>query len=86
MVALYTNTRELLRLKEHNREGDKVNMCQAITEMLQDERAEGLNQGIEVFILDNIEENIPMERICEKLQRRFGLTVTEAEEVYRKYS
>lgn len=90
MVALYTNTRELLRLKEQNREGDKVNMCQAITEMLQDERAEGraegLNQGIEVFILDNIEENVPMERVCEKLQRRFGLSVMEAEGVYRKYS
>ena len=49
-------------------------------------RAEGLNHGIEMFIQDNIEENIPMERVCEKLQRRFGLTVTEAEEVYRKYS
>ncbi len=36
-------------------------------------------QGIEAFILDNLEENIPRDRIVEKLIRRFSMTPEEAE-------
>lgn len=46
MVALYTNSIELLELKKRNREGDGVNMCQAIKEMLEDERTEGRAEGV----------------------------------------
>lgn len=45
MVALYTNSTELLELKKQTKEGDKVNMCQAIKEMMEDERAEGRAEG-----------------------------------------
>ena len=45
----------------------------------------GVEEGIKVFILDNIEENIPKERIIEKLQRRFDLTEEQALEKYEKY-
>ena len=45
----------------------------------------GIEEGIKVFILDNIEENIPKERIIEKLQRRFDLTEEQALEKYEKY-
>ena len=45
----------------------------------------GVEEGIKVFILDNIEENIPKERIIEKLQRRFDLTEEQAVEKYEKY-
>ena len=38
----------------------------------------GIEQGIQAMILDNIEENIPLERICEKLQRRFEIREQEA--------
>ena len=41
--------------------------------------AEGRTQGIEAFILDNLEENIPRDRIVEKLIRRFSMTPEEAE-------
>ena len=47
--------------------------------------SEGVEEGIKVFILDNIEENIPKERIIEKLQRRFDLTEEQAVEKYEKY-
>ncbi len=46
MVALYTNSTELVERKNQNKEGDGVNMCQAIKEMLQDERAEGHAKNI----------------------------------------
>ncbi len=45
MVALYTNSTELMEQKNHNKKGNGVNMCQAIKEMLQDERAEGHAEG-----------------------------------------
>ena len=46
---------------------------------------EGIEEGIKVFILDNIEENIPKERIIEKLHRRFDLTEEQAVDKYEKY-
>ena len=46
--------------------------------------AEGITQGIEAFILDNLEENIPRGRIIDKLIRRFSLSREEAERCYRR--
>jgi len=45
MIALYTKSKELLEIKNENREGESVNMCQAIKEMLEDERSEGRAEG-----------------------------------------
>jgi len=45
MIALYTKSKELLEIKNENREGESVNMCQAIKEMLEDERSEGRTEG-----------------------------------------
>ena len=47
---------------------------------------QGMKQGIEAFILDNLEENIPKERILEKLQRRFHIREDEAREFIDKYA
>ena len=59
------------------------------SEGIQVGRSEGIqlgrSEGIKAFILDNIEENIPKERIIEKLQRRFDLTEEQAVEKYEKY-
>ena len=46
--------------------------------------AEGRTQGIEAFILDKLEENIPRGRIIDKLIRRFSLSREEAERCYRR--
>ena len=40
--------------------------------------------GIEAFILDNLEENIPRGRIIDKLIRRFSLSREDAERCYRR--
>ena len=47
--------------------------------------AQGIEQGIEVFVLDNLEENIPKERIIEKLQNRFEMSQTKAESYVERY-
>ena len=43
----------------------------------------GMEQGIKILVLDNLEEGISKERICEKLQIRFGLEKDQAEEYIR---
>ena len=44
-----------------------------------------LADGINESTLDNIEENIPKERILEKLRRRFNITMEQALDMYEKY-
>ena len=46
----------------------------------------GIEEGIKALIIDNMEENIPNERIIKKLIRHFSLTKEKSEEYYTKYS
>lgn len=46
---------------------------------------EGMEQGIKLFIQDNMEEGIPHERIIEKLQTRFKMDPDSAEKYYDRY-
>lgn len=45
----------------------------------------GLQEGILIFILDNLEEGTPAERIVQKLQKRFSLSQEEALEYFYKF-
>ena len=83
----YTNDTAMLEKLEalENKEGE-ISMCQAIREIMEDCRIEGLQQGIRIFILDNQEEQIPRERIVLKLQRRFALNEEEANSYYEQYA
>ena len=47
---------------------------------------EGIEIGIEQFILDNLEENVSKERILGKLSRRFKLTAQKANMYYKRYA
>ncbi len=47
VIAEHIKTTELLKIKEYNRDGGKIDMCGAIAELIQEGRIEGLNQGIE---------------------------------------
>ena len=42
-------------------------------------RSEGLKTGIEALISDNLEEEVPEERILDKLMRRFSLNRDQAQ-------
>ncbi len=79
MVALYTNSTELIERKNQNKEGDGVNMCQAIKEMLQDERAEGHAEGrAEGHAEGHAEEKVDSVR---KMMKNLNLTVKQAMDV-----
>ena len=46
----------------------------------------GMERGIEAFILDNLEEHVPRERIIAKLQKRFQLEQSRSEEYFDEYA
>lgn len=69
VIAAFTKSEELMRLKEKNREGEKQDMCQALKEWAAEERREGKLESLRA-IMENlgfsIERamdvlNIPME-------------------------
>lgn len=73
---------------------ETVNMCKALEDLCEDMRNEGISQGmsrgieqgIRIFILDNLEENVPKERIILKLQRRFEVDEKRADEYFQMYA
>lgn len=58
IIAQYTKTDELINRKQHKQEGEKVNMCKAIEEMIQDGRMEGMSLGFKRGIEQGIEQGI----------------------------
>lgn len=86
VLANFTKAKELLQVKEYYEEGGKIDMCQALTEMLADERQEGMREGgIQALILDNLEEGIAKECIIRKLEKRFSLTKEQAQNYLVQY-
>ena len=55
-------------------------------EIVEAERNEGIEQGIEAFILDKLEDNVPRETIIQRLMKRFELTQEKATEYVDKYT
>ena len=55
-------------------------------EIVEAERNKGIEQGIEAFILDKLEGNVPRETIIQKLMKRFKLTQEKAAEYVDKYT
>lgn len=47
IIAQYTNTSELMQIKQPNQKEGKVDMCKAITELIDRGRMEGIASGIE---------------------------------------
>lgn len=44
----------------------------------------GIAKGIQAMIMENLEEQVSMEKIILKLQRHFGLTQEKAEQYYEE--
>ena len=48
-------------------------------------REEGLQKGIKCYILDNLEDHVPDERISIKLQKIFGILPEEGRQLVSSY-
>ena len=45
-----------------------------------------VEEGMQIFVLDNLEEKVPEERILAKLQKRYNLTEEKAKEYYDRFA
>ena len=60
---------------------------QRIAEEVWEEASEKTREeGIQILVLDNLEEQIPEERILVKLQRHYNLTEEKAKEYYDRFA
>lgn len=59
-----------------------MTLMMELRERYNEGRREGREQGIEVFVLDKLEENVPAEKIIEKLQKGFQLSEEKARYYY----
>lgn len=66
------------------KEAEKVRgIGQRIAEEVWEEASE---KGIQILVLDNLEEQVPEERILAKLQKRYNLTEEKAKEYYDRFA
>ncbi|MCM1089288.1 MAG: Rpn family recombination-promoting nuclease/putative transposase [Butyrivibrio sp.] len=87
-----TDTEKILQEMDI-REEDEITMCELFDQYIRKGRTEGLAQGhregreegIRIFILDNMEEGKSSETIVEKLCRRFSLDMGSAQAYYNTY-
>ncbi len=70
------------RLEYEAREKALRDYSQSIFEAEQRGKKEGREEGIQIFILDNLEEGAPKEKILIKLQKFFGLSNEDAEQYF----
>ena len=94
---LYAAVMDLIIRANRKQYEEGKKMCEALRELFADELEQGVRHGVELgmekgmekgiqaMILDNMEEGVAAERICEKLQRRFELTPEKAREYVDKY-
>lgn len=88
--------------EQRKKKGVTFDMCKALDDLCKDAENEGIQrgmeqgiergiergieQGVRIFILDNLEEEVPRERILLKLQRRFGMNEKDADRYFEKYA
>ena len=75
VIATYVNEKELKCVKKKCTVGGKVNMCQAIREMVAEGKAEGIMLG---FVKSGLMFRIPIHEIVEKLIAEYGMDESEA--------
>lgn len=78
VAAHYTNADELISIRKYHKEGDKVNMCNALKELIADGRAEGRIEGINGAITICRNLNITDEIIAQNIQETYNLSEEEA--------
>ncbi len=83
-IAIMTDSTEILERLDKEEGG--VNMCKAVDDMRKHWEGKGIEKGIEVLILDNLETGVSEDAIIEKLIRRFGLDAGDAKAYFDKYN
>ena len=89
MVVEYTHAEEMISLKKYYGKDGKVNMCEALTALIEDGRQEGISQGIEQGIKALIETcqdlGLSQGDTGSKVQEKFSLPIERMQEYIEKY-
>ena len=72
MIAAYTKVEKFVAIKDKYKEKEKVNMCQALNELLEDSRLTGVEQGIEQGIERGTEQAI-FRIVYKKIKKNYTL-------------
>ena len=97
MIAAFTNEEMYISIKDRCKKEGKVDMCQALRELMEDSKLvgmeegiekgmeKGIEKGIEVFVRDKVEDGVEESRIVGKLVFFFDLSMDKAREYVEKY-
>lgn len=85
MIAEYVASPILKQIKKHYQKGGKVDMCKGLNDWMEEERLVGIEQGIEAFVQDKIEDGKQEDEIVSRLILRFHLDEGKAKDYYQKY-
>ena len=89
VAVAFSGAEELVGIKKHYKKERKVNMCQALKEMLQDERDEGRVEGrrevMELLIQTCKEIGLSKEVTFDKIGTKFMLSDEETEDFLLRY-
>ena len=84
---LWKEVTELSSIEQIRYEGMLEEITEEVTERVTEEVTEKVREeGIQAVILDNLEEQIPKERILMKLQKHFNLTEEKSKKYYEKFA
>ncbi len=84
-IAEYTKTIELMQVKQYRKKGGKVNMCGAITELIEEGRMEGIEQGIKALIETSMELGSTKEETMNRLVEKLSISSGVAEKYLRQF-
>lgn len=73
-------------VEERVAEAVEERVAEAVEERVTERVAEVRQEGINILIADNIEEGFSMEKILGKLEKRFGLTASEARGYLKQFT
>lgn len=93
VAVAFAGAEKMAKVKRNHEKGRKVNMCQALEEMLKDERNEGRNEGrtegriegIEILIQTCAELGASRDFVFTKVKTKFMLQEDETEAYMMKY-
>lgn len=89
VAVAFTGAEEFVRVEEQYKEGGEVNMCQALKEMLMDEREEGREEGRRQGVKSLVEVckslGATWEKAEELLAEKFQLSKEDTEQYMKMY-
>ena len=82
----YDEEKEMRLIRQDEREiGREQGILEGMEKGREEGREEGIKESMKCFILDNLEEQIPEERIAAKLQKYFGVLPEEGRRLISLY-